>query len=548
MDNQSESSSIDEAFSFHAEVKHFLSELPPAFQLDANSNISTIAASPAVSSECSTLIAQQCELAVTAQRLVLKIYLPFLRSPNVGSSSHNQATVNTVNAAHGIVHASRVLHAIYKQSQGDDIRRPGPAIFEYYSFCQALFSAAVVCAHSVISEPTAIWAKEALNNVNGSLEVMRDPMVATGRAAIHRGGVSESVRIVEILKQKAEAAMAGSASTSGSKRKYSEVEGDVFEMPAGFQLPYAGPAVASSGSASSVNNTSPTSSSQAYRDESVAPPRQETPASELRPSVSPEAGDHRRLSSGDKSKNKEKKLKLPPHGVRKRAPEEGPPYMRDKLVSDTSTSSFPEVEARAGMHSGAAVSHPPTPVPTSHYSYPMTEQDIPAYHQPLSADLMPPPSSEYQPTFSTVPPTRRFNADHNHHQGYPPANVYDQNQGNSFQGASSSPTSYGTPSSGQSPANSAFGNGSNQSYIPLPNYYPHSSYPPSYDNGNQSSIVGIPLEGLGGPAHASYDDVKPHNINTATHQSFDQGHGWEQAHGSDIHNAGQQFYESYYTT
>jgi hypothetical protein len=121
------------------------------------------------------VVAQQCELIITGQQLILKSYLPFLRPNHTTSTlgaNHNQATLGTINAAHAIIHASRALHGLCEQPCGATSKWPGPSIFAYYSFGQALFEAAVVCVHSVITQPTAIWAKVALDNVVGTLEVM----------------------------------------------------------------------------------------------------------------------------------------------------------------------------------------------------------------------------------------------------------------------------------------------------------------------------------------------------------------------------------------
>ncbi|KIM71986.1 hypothetical protein PILCRDRAFT_93641 [Piloderma croceum F 1598] len=194
------------------------------------------------SSSSACLIAQQCELVITGQRLILKIYLPFLW-PNYTSATCNtnhQAAVGTINTTHAIIYASRVLHAICRQSPGSRSIQPGPAIFDYYSFRQALFDATVVCAHLVIMQPGAIWARVALDDVANALEVMKDPVVATGRGFIQgcvEGCISEPVKIIEMLKKKADGVRAG------LKRKHSEVDTHTDHLAGGFQLPYVGIAV-----------------------------------------------------------------------------------------------------------------------------------------------------------------------------------------------------------------------------------------------------------------------------------------------------------------
>jgi hypothetical protein len=166
----SDSASIKEAAAF--EVAQFLTDLPLAFKLEIDADLSTLAASvsstslfssdsPERSSSSACLITQQCQLVITGQRLILKIYLPFLRPSHTSATCNTnyQATVGTINVTHAIMYASR-----RKQSPGSQSKQPGPAIFDYYSFGRALFDAAVVCAHSVIIQHSAIWARVALDD------------------------------------------------------------------------------------------------------------------------------------------------------------------------------------------------------------------------------------------------------------------------------------------------------------------------------------------------------------------------------------------------
>ncbi|KAI0031508.1 hypothetical protein K488DRAFT_15054, partial [Vararia minispora EC-137] len=66
--------SLEHAEQFEQEVKNWLAELPRAFRLD----VDVPAASRA--SVSPSLQSQRCELAIVANRMVLKIFMPFLRA------------------------------------------------------------------------------------------------------------------------------------------------------------------------------------------------------------------------------------------------------------------------------------------------------------------------------------------------------------------------------------------------------------------------------------------------------------------------------------
>ena len=208
----------------------FLADLPPAFRLELNRDWSEPAvALPPTPAECA-LFAQKCELVIVANRLILKLYLPFLKDGHSGAGKH-QAALATLNAAHAIIYASRVLHAVWATMR--------PAAFDLYDFGRALFDAAVVCAHAVVQQPASLFASEALKGVAAGLEVLKalstDTSTDKNRA--------DAVRIVEMMKRKAESARAngGSSSAAGVKRKRDVAE----RMEPGFQLPYVGPSVSS---------------------------------------------------------------------------------------------------------------------------------------------------------------------------------------------------------------------------------------------------------------------------------------------------------------
>lgn len=169
--------SIDAAIAFESEVAAWIAELPPMFRLDMlqeDVNQLVQGANP-------VLVAQQCEIMTITARLVIKIFVPFLkRSRSVGqgfsaSKTPHHAVHACVNAAHTILHASKVAHTLFKQ-------RAFPIRSEslFYSFGRQLFDAAVISAHSVITAPQSLFAKVAMEDLKVALEIMRDPVTAPG--------------------------------------------------------------------------------------------------------------------------------------------------------------------------------------------------------------------------------------------------------------------------------------------------------------------------------------------------------------------------------
>ncbi|KAF9224961.1 hypothetical protein BS17DRAFT_669963, partial [Gyrodon lividus] len=103
---------LEQAASCANEVKQWLADLPSTFRLDIDSDLPNVQGSQYQSSYAANgspsssnlsdsttvspvLLAQRCELAVTAQRLIMKVYIPFLRPSycHGNSTSYYQATV-----------------------------------------------------------------------------------------------------------------------------------------------------------------------------------------------------------------------------------------------------------------------------------------------------------------------------------------------------------------------------------------------------------------------------------------------------------------------
>lgn len=576
--SSSDSASIEEAASFEGEVTRFLKDLPAAFKLDIGADLSALCASPSSpfqthihpSSAC--LIAQQCELVITGQRLILKIYLPFLRPNQSGSmtnASQNPAALGTMNAAHAIIHASRVLHALCKQPPGAKSRRPGPAIFDYYSFGQSLFEAAVVCAHSVIMQPTAIWANVAMDDVMGALEVMRDPVVATGQGSAE-GGVSGPVKVIELMKKKAEGVRAGNGSSPAgmSKGQHGESDNGNDQLLDGFQLPYVGAAVASAGSVigspDSASHSSPAEGTHSIQS------RPNTPHSSTQ-SHSAHGGGVRRTES---EKTKHKKGPYPTIGVRVRPGRESL-LARQRALSTAPAATFVETDSRVPAPASMTTSNKSTPVPRKH-SFQMSATHEPAlkYPSPSSPDSIQPPTqleltpdshSNYPPPFANTDsgsmnpnlhsqPTftiREVGQQQGYSTGAPTSiSIYDQGQCNSYNNGSS-PVSFPSGPSSQSPL--SFGGGG-----PV-GYYAPSPYQSNFDsNSSQGSLLGSnmtadqPLDNASDMdcsiTTSSRDimfDVKPENGN-GLQQSFDNVQGQQPWHSGTVN--GGQFWQPYYST
>ena len=506
--------SIDEASSFEGEVSQFLYDLPDSFKLNIDTDLAAISASQ-TSNESSTrpsssacLVAQQCELTITSKRLVLKLYLPFLRPNDVNShssASRKQAQYGSIDAAHAIIKASRILHELYKQPRGMPPKRPCPAIFDYYSFGQALFDAAVVCAHAVIQDPKAMWVELALQDLAGALEVMKDPMVSTGRGPLKGGvdsGLSEPVRIVELLRAKAENAR-GSSPYDTNKRKHDDISGDNDQLLAGFQLPYVGASVASarlgSSSLASIDISSASPTSQEETPGHVAPHRYDSPLSATPTGPLFEIGPKRTLDGEKgKGKDKHKKAPYPSIGIRVRAVRESlPPMIRqhERDKSTPSTPSLTEVDTR--MQPPPTCSQPPShaSTPGSHnqysYSVAMNSESTSSFPPTPSEQMLPPMQhdsmSSNQMDFAHVPVDSDY---------------LNASQGMSYnQGTSSS---FGVPSNGVSSDTSLpFGGCAGGAPVSPPyghnpsatsGFYSSETYQTNhYDNGSQGSLVGLDI-------------------------------------------------------
>ncbi|KAL0066889.1 hypothetical protein AAF712_006084 [Marasmius tenuissimus] len=148
------------------------------------------------------LTAQRCELAIMAHRLVLRIYLPFLQPPRKGSNSYtpvpHQANLGSVNAAHGIIAACKVLF-------NQRCVQPS-SLFDFYPFIRTVFDAAVICGHAAVKQPLSILMKPALEDVDLALGMLKkcamDPFAPGLLSEEYILPPREAVQIVERLRRK----------------------------------------------------------------------------------------------------------------------------------------------------------------------------------------------------------------------------------------------------------------------------------------------------------------------------------------------------------
>ena len=229
LDEPSESS-IDQAASYENDVKNLLSELPPIYRLNMDLDVSQPLEGDPI------LHVQRSALVIIANRVVIKLYLPFMKDiseSSLAKTSH-QAVLGAITAAHSIIYASRIMYSAWR-----DVR---PGIFEYYDFGRSLFDAAVICAQAVIQQPANVLAGEGIRGVAHALEMLRKINTADK--------MGEAIKIVEMMKEKAERARTNAGSDgimAGNKRKRSFEEDTpcLSTLTCGFQLPYVGPSVSS---------------------------------------------------------------------------------------------------------------------------------------------------------------------------------------------------------------------------------------------------------------------------------------------------------------
>ncbi len=217
--------SIDQAASMEAEVTRWLDDLPACYRLEKSTTELTV--DPILAS-------QRCEVAITAQRLILKVYMPFLRKHATVSETvpaPHQATCGSVNAAHLIIRACSILNTVWKGHGRENMPSASalsPAMFDFYPVTRILFDAAVVCAHASIKQTMPMMATPAEEALDLALDVLQDLRYlkklggAYGMGSGHAVIVGDALKLLSELK--AQAVAARGAMGPSLKRKHIEVD------------------------------------------------------------------------------------------------------------------------------------------------------------------------------------------------------------------------------------------------------------------------------------------------------------------------------------
>ncbi|KIY67474.1 hypothetical protein CYLTODRAFT_397046 [Cylindrobasidium torrendii FP15055 ss-10] len=224
---------IEQAASMEAEVIRWLQDLPSLWRLPKDTEQDNV--DPIV-------VAQRVEIAVTAQRLIVKIYMPFLRkhaSVSETVPAPYQATCGSVNAAHQILQACEIMLDMWKRRGCYSLNTVDsmvtPAMFDFYPFTRIVFDAAVICAHASIKQPMPMLARAAEDALDLAHRILGDPECPTsigarGLGSGHDVPIDCALRLLDELKAQALSSRGVMGSTL--KRKHSVVEKQEEEVEA----------------------------------------------------------------------------------------------------------------------------------------------------------------------------------------------------------------------------------------------------------------------------------------------------------------------------
>jgi hypothetical protein len=190
---------LDQAGALEGDVSLFLEDLPPPlrFALIEEADGDSMAQFQDLHDLCrdeaqrSTLRWQRCELAIMAQRLIVMIYLPFLRtspsaSPNVDALSHNidsaamtsgdamwnPAIQPILNAAQCIIQASKAILQTSTLACSSD-QRVAP-LFDLYPVEKALLDATIICTHAGTFHGALFGCRHAADNASLGMGLLLD--------------------------------------------------------------------------------------------------------------------------------------------------------------------------------------------------------------------------------------------------------------------------------------------------------------------------------------------------------------------------------------
>ena len=277
---------LDEAVRLEAEIRMWVADLPPFLRLDCSTDPNSsldpsaildsesllfgVVSSGSVSKSSSSTPGPHrspprsvsaailaAELAILANRLIIAVYVPFLRAsrsngteagtgmqlhPAYVAHSWSPASRATVDAARGVVRTAMVMHRLMvgvgaaisaKAGTGSDVNVQiqgtvnGMVLSEFYPLEKALVDAVVVCTHAgIVNGGVKVQkGKGVMEDVGAGLEVL----AAIG---MWRRGDLTLTRVVDALKRKVEGlgvttGFAGAddrAEENLLKRKHDQVE------------------------------------------------------------------------------------------------------------------------------------------------------------------------------------------------------------------------------------------------------------------------------------------------------------------------------------
>jgi len=402
---------LDESIELEGKINQFVSDLPTDYQIDLNSP-------PLPEDEdsyTSLILARSCELQIVANRMVISLYIPYVKAYLVNPL--HQASLAITNAAHRIIQCMKIWQS-RRNCPGVRERGRWGSFGVYYEYGRILFDAAVVCASISIDGTGGAFAACLRGDVDSALEVLKDMEASKG--VKRRGGVgvgmpnsakdnfSEPVAIIEMLKQRVEANQ-----VAGVKRKRQDGETDVFQ--AGFRIPFVGVAVSAS-----LPNPTHLVPPEFTSDTSPVPPRgRSRSVSKVKVEDRPDdpisdkkrqkkkptkdeqevPTDKRKLLAKAKPKDKEKdkETKYPSWGIRLR-PGLPPPYIRGRGPAPQ-TSRVPKptlapADGSNGRQNTPLVETPSTLHPSSSAPSPLL---IPQHLEPLYDGSFPPTPVHEQP-------------------------------------------------------------------------------------------------------------------------------------------------------
>ncbi|THH33083.1 hypothetical protein EUX98_g1098 [Antrodiella citrinella] len=101
------------------------------------------------------------------------------------------------------------------------------AAFDFYDYGRFVFDAAIVCAHTVIQQPTSILTTQAMQIVSGAMDLLHD------LGGAREDGPNDAWKIVDMMRHKAELCKANGScmddANAGHKRKRAESDEGSFD-------------------------------------------------------------------------------------------------------------------------------------------------------------------------------------------------------------------------------------------------------------------------------------------------------------------------------